>query len=131
MSQLNHIITFPTILDLTANLYVFLSHIYSAVLFYPIGMLLTFYVLGSIFYMVIKASIIIVTFIKTSVYTCGEFGVIWSYFNQYFRHITPLVYFLLDNLSSFILNYSLYSLVFYVKRIQVYIFWLFVILAFC
>lgn len=131
MLQLNYTTMYLITLYTVSNLYVYMSHIYTAALFYPLGIVLTFYVLLSILYMVIKASILIVTFIKLGVYMWSELENIGDYARQYIPYLTPTIHFLLDYLYSFILNYSVYWLVFYLKRVQFYIFWLFVILAFC
>ena len=108
--------------------YLYIGELGDFLLFYPVGMLLTVYVLSAILYMLISASSILVYYINLFVYNLDI-----SSLNLVFECISYTVKFW-GILQSFIYDilffFSKYILIFYFKRIEFYFFWFFVITLF-
>jgi hypothetical protein len=108
--------------------YLYIGELGDFLLFYPVGMLLTIYVLSAILYMLISASSILAYYINLFVYNLDI-----SNLNLVFECISYMVKFW-GILQSFIYDilffFSKYILIFYFKRIEFYFFWFFVITLF-
>lgn len=108
--------------------YLYIGELGDFLLFYPVGMLLTVYVLSAILYMLISASSILAYYINLFVYNLDI-----SSLNLVFECISYMVKFW-GILQSFIYDilffFSKYILIFYFKRIEFYFFWFFVITLF-
>jgi len=108
--------------------YLYTSELMDFLLFYPIGMLLTAYVLSAILYMLVSASNILRDFEKFLIYNLSLSNL--SLFFEcalYMIKILPVPY---SIIYDFLFFFSKYIFIFYLKRIQFYFFWFFVVTFF-
>lgn len=102
-------------------LYILSTHIWAALMFYPIGIVLSIFLVGCIYYMMFKLASDIYKLVKLLSYYLEDvlsilsvISTLWGYSCQ------PLIY-IYRLVREYILLYSFYLLVFYVKRVEFYV----------
>lgn len=123
-------LTFYSVLHYTyLQLYVFFTHFRLYILFYPLGIILTLYVLVCIFYTIFKS----VRMLRKLVKFC-EFNNI-GFFELLDRIIRWLPYYFYPWIRLYLIfidlikHYAMYIFVFYLKRVEFYVF-CFVVIAY-
>ena len=129
MSQFNLLNYYPTILCIYINFYVIFTHFQAFLLFYPLGIVLTVYIVVCIFYIIFKWSCDLRNLVMQCIYS----GVNVLTFLEKTVTLLPYLHYplicLYKILREYILHYSLYLLVFYLKRVEFYVF-CFIVIAY-
>lgn len=129
MSQLNTLTLYSVLHYMYLHLYVFFTHSYLYLLFYPIGIALTLYVLVCIFYTIFKLVRMLRKLVKFCEYNnIGLFEFLDRLIKWLPYYFYPWVrlYFIITDLIK---HYAMYILVFYLKRVEFYIF-CFIVIAY-
>lgn len=111
--------------------YVLTSHISDALLFYPIGIALSLYILAAIAYMVLKAAEMLSEHLNKLNYLFRDISDILEQISHLTKYFSTFMFFIYSAMGDAMKVYSVYFFIFYVKRIEFYIFWLLVVLAYC
>lgn len=112
-------------------LYVFSGYFFEWLLFYPLGIVLASYVLIAIYYMVLSTSKSFSYYIKSLLYNLVDLLFVLDLFTscgKYLLGFYRAFYLPLFDLTKI---YSIYMFVFFLKRVEFYLFWVFVILLYC
>jgi len=114
-----------TIKPLYTFFYLYGSELIDFLLFYPVGILVTIYILIAILYMLISASNTLIFYWKLLCYNL-DISMLQSLFEYtyWIRKFLPVIFDFVYDLCFF---FSKYIFVFYFKRVEFYIFWFFVI----
>ena len=129
MSQLSTWSFYSVLHYVYLYLYLFFTHSGLYVLFYPLGILLTLYILACIFYTISK----LVRILRKLAKFC-EFNNI-SFFEFLERVVRWLPYYFYPWIRLYVIlidiikHYAMYILVFYLKRVEFYVF-CFVVVAY-
>lgn len=117
--------------QLFVYIYVLSSYIWAGLIFYPVGIVLSIYVLAAIYYMIIKASIMFKTYLKTCKYLINDVAYILNQVVSVLKYLTPTLSYIFSLCIDLLKIYSIYKFVFYFKRIEFYIFWILIVLSYC
>lgn len=121
----------PYACNVFTHWYVFYGHLLERLLFYPIGIFLALYVLAAIYYMVRSTAKNFTYHLKTLRYNLIDIIKFLELTQPYLRYFICVHRVLYSIVLDLIMSYSIYRLVFLLKRVEFYFFWLFVILLYC
>lgn len=105
-------------------LYLIFTQIVSGLLFYPTGIVLSLFLLLWILRMLVSMAVILRGYIRVFLYWTNLSA---SCSSEYFWPPHNIIYFCVKLLSMAAYFFSTYLFVFHLKRVEVYIFWIFVI----
>lgn len=131
MSELIFNYLLPLLSSFFSYLYVVGPYIWEKLLFYPIGIALSLYILAAIGYMIVKASNMFLDYFKYIRYNLCDIVELLECMSTGIKYSSQLIQHFYSIARDIIKIYSLYILVFLLKRFEFYIFWLFVILMYC
>ena len=112
-------------------IYVLASHAISSLVFYPVGIFFSVYILLASAYIVLKGASLFRRYFDLLIYFFSDVSELFdeaSFFIKYFTHTVRHLYSLIGDI---IRTYSVYLLVFYTKRFEFQIFCLLIILGYC
>lgn len=91
MSQLNQTIIFVQLFNLFVYSYILGGLLFNALMFYPVGILLTLYVMGSIVFMIIQSVLIMVDYLKYIQYYFTDLMTILDEISQPIRYFSNAI----------------------------------------
>ena len=112
-------------------IYILNSHVFSSLIFYPVGIFLSVYILLASAYIVLKGASLFRRYFDLLIYVFSDVSELFdeaSFFIKYFTHSVKHLYSLIGDVTR---DYSMYLLVFYTKRFEFQIFCLLIILGYC
>lgn len=118
-------------LNIFTYFYVLSSHVLDALLFYPLGIAFSLYILAAIAYMVLKAAEMFRDYFKTLSYLFCDISDVLEQTSYLSKYLSSSIFCIYSAMGDAMKTYGVYFFIFYIKRIEFYIFWLFVVLAYC
>ena len=102
--------------------YVLGGHVLDALMFYPVGITLSLYILAAIAYMIFKASEMLREFFNTLSYLICDISDILNQISDICKYLSTAIFYFYSVMGDAMKVYGVYFFIFYVKRIEFYIF---------
>jgi hypothetical protein len=112
-------------------IYLISIFVFKKLMFYPIGIPLTLYVVFWINFALIKAAIDIVKYTKHLYYNLIDLYSLFYFLGFYLRYVIPSFNTVYQALLNIFKVYVNYYFIFFFKRIEIHFFWLSYIIFYC
>lgn len=127
MSQFNTLNYYPILFNLYVNVYVTSTQLGILLLFYPVGIVLTIYLIVCVFYIIFKWVNDLRKVVRQCSYYFFELFLFLENLISWLPYVYSPIIHIYNLLRNTVLCYSIYILVFYLKRAEFYVFCFFVI----
>ena len=131
MSELILYNFYPYTITTFTYIYILMSHTLSSLVFYPVGIFFSIYILLASAYIVLKGASLFRRYFDLLIFFFSDVSELLDDASFFIKYFTYTVMHLYSLIADVIRAYSVYILVFYTKRFEFQIFCLLIILCYC